>query len=157
MLDAIASCHSRVKKVCGRLPEWVVALTVRLALFFVFWRSVQTKITGWDVLGQNLKFWAVTDSTFTLFQYEYALPVLPPELAAYMATFAEFFLSLAILFGLFTRLGALGLLLMTAVIQVFVYPEAWNVHILWAALLLYLIRYGAGTLSLDHTVFGVRS
>ena len=157
MLDAISSCHSRLNRLCNRLPEWVVAVPVRLAVFSVYWRSVQTKITGWDVLGQHLKFWAVTDSTFTLFQYEYALPVLPYELAAYIATFAEFFLSLAILFGVFTRAGALGLLVMTAVIQVFVYPDAWNVHILWAALLLYLIRYGAGALSLDHLIFGGRA
>ena len=157
MLNAIALWHGRLNRLGGRLPEWAVSVPVRLALFSVFWSSVQTKITGWDVLGQNLKFWSVTDSTFTLFEYEYALPVLPPELAAYLATFAEFFLSLAILFGVFTRLGALGLLIMTGVIQVFVYPDAWNVHLLWAALLLYLIRYGAGTLSLDHTVFSGRS
>jgi putative oxidoreductase len=156
MLDAIVSCHSRLNRLGSRLPVWTVALPVRLAVFTVFWRSVQTKITGWDVLGQHLKFWAVTDSTFTLFQYEYTLPVLPPELAAYLATFVEFFLSLAILFGVFTRIGALGLLLMTGVIQVFVYPDAWNVHLLWAALLLYLIRYGPGALSVDHVVFGRR-
>ena len=157
MIKTLQTCHDRLAGAGARIPEWLLALTVRLGVFSVFWRSVQTKITGWDVFGQHLQFWAVTDSTFTLFQYEYALPVLPPELAAYIATFAEFFLSLGLLFGLFTRASALGLLGMTLVIQVFVYPDAWNVHILWAGLLLYLLRHGPGTVALDRLLFGARA
>ncbi len=78
------------------------------------------------------------------------MPLLSVKLAAYLATYGEFFLSIAIVLGLLTRLSAVGLLIMTAVIQVFVYPDAWNVHILWAALLLYLIKYGGGTISIEY-------
>jgi putative oxidoreductase len=140
----------RFIRTCEFIPIPVVALLIRLAAASVFWNSVQTKITGWKFLGYQWKFWGLTDTTFLLFNNEYPLPLLPPTLAAYAATCAEFFLSLGLVLGLFTRLAALGLLLMTAVIQIFVYPESWSVHILWAGLLLYLIRYGAGKWSLDH-------
>ena len=131
------------------IPEWFLALIIRIAIASVFWRSAQTKFSGWEIFGQNWKFWNVSESAVLLFEYEYSLPLLPPELAAYMATLGEFFLSLALVLGVMTRLSALGLLVMTTVIQIFVYPDAWNVHILWAALLLYLIRHGAGAASVD--------
>jgi putative oxidoreductase len=54
-----------------------------------------------------------------------------------------------------TRLSALALLGMTAVIQVFVYPDAWPTHLTWAGLLLYLIGRGAGPLSFDR-LFAIR-
>jgi len=132
------------------LPESIIAMITRFAIASVFWGSAQTKISGGELFGQNWKFWGINDSTMFLFQYEYSLPLLPYKIAAYFATFGEFFLSLAIVFGLATRLSALGLLTMTAVIQVFVYPESWSVHILWAAILLYLVKHGGGKISLDH-------
>ena len=122
----------------------------RLALFVVFWRSAQTKITGGEFLGQNWAFWEVTESTKLLFEYEYDLPLIPADIAAYLATFGEFFLSLLLLVGIFTRLGAAGLLAMTAVIQFLVYPSAWPTHILWLAPLLYILKDGPGKLSLDY-------
>ena len=130
-------------------PGWLVALLARISIASVFWRSAQTKISGWELFGQHWKFWNVSESTFLLFEYEYSVPLLPVKLAAYMATFGEFFLSLAIITGLLTRFSAIGLLAMTAVIQVFVYPDAWNVHILWAALLVYLVKNGGGAASFD--------
>ncbi len=146
----VIQLHNRLANLFRMIPEWLVSLLARLAAASVFWRSAQTKIAGGEWLGQNWSFWNVTESTKLLFEYEYSVPLLPAELAAYMATFGEFFLSLILVVGLMTRLGALGLLVMTAVIQFFVYPDAWNVHILWAALLVYLIRNGAGKLSLDY-------
>ncbi len=131
-------------------PESIIALISRLAVASVFWRSTQTKISGGELFGQNWKFWSVNESTVFLFQYEYSLPLLPYKMAAYLATFSEYFLSLAVVLGFATRLSALGLLIMTAVIQVFVYPESWSVHILWAAILVYLIKHGGGKISLDH-------
>lgn len=139
----------RVIGIFSMIPEWLVALISRFAIATVFWRSVQTKIEGWQIFGQNLKFWNITDSTFFLFQYEYTLPILSGKIAAYLATFGEFFLSIGILIGLLTRFSAIGLLIMTAVIQLFVYPESWSVHILWAALLVYLIKHGGGAISMD--------
>ena len=84
-----------------------------------------------------------------LFEHEYALPLLPYELAAYLGTITEFVLSLTVLLGLFTRLSAFGLLGVTAVIQFFVYPGAWPTHIAWAAMLIVLLKEGGGVLSLD--------
>ena len=103
------------------------------------------------VFGQHLAFWEVTESTFTLFEYEYSVPLLPYDVAAYLATFGEFFLSLGILFGLFTRFSALGLIGMTIVIQI-AYPN-WQVHLLWAGILLVLVKEGAGPISLDKLIF----
>ena len=92
-----------------------------------------------------------------LFEYEYDLPLIPPEIAAYMATFGEFFLSLLIAFGLFTRLGAFGLLMMTLVIQ-YVYPDAWwGSHAYWFVIILYLVRNGGGQISIDRYLFGKKS
>lgn len=132
------------------LPEDVISLTARLAIASVFWRSAQTKFHGWGFLDQSWQFYNLNDSTFMLFQYEYSLPLISYKIAAYLVTYSEFFLALAIFIGLITRLSALALLGMTAVIQFMVYPDAWSTHILWAAILLYLIKQGPGRLSLDH-------
>ena len=83
---------------------------------------------------------------------EYKVPLLAPVFFTYMATFSEFFFSLAIALGLATRLSALGLLGMTCVIQFFVLPEGWPTHILWVTILLYLIKFGSGSLSIDHLI-----
>lgn len=138
-----------------KIPEFVVNIAMRLVIFKVFWYSVQTKIVGLTIGGQHFAFWNVTDSTFLLFDFEYNIPLLPSTLAAYMATFGEFFLSLMILFGLLTRFAALGFVIMTLVIQFFVYPDAWwTVHVYWILPLLYLMKYGGGSLSLDSYIFG---
>lgn len=149
-MKILSSIDSLSEKIGQLVPEWSVALVARVAIFFVFWKSVQTKIDGLSFAGQDFAFWSVTSTAKTLFAYEYALPLIPSDLAAYLATFGEFFFSLGLLFGLFTRLSALGLLLMVAVIQIFVYPNAWGLHLLWAGLLLYLVRNGGGKISLDH-------
>ena len=133
------------------IGDWLVAISMRIVMFKVFWFSAQTKITGLTIGGQHFAFWNITDNTFLLFEFEYGIPLLPTTLSAYMANFGEFFLSLMILFGLFTRFAALGLLAMTLVIQFFVYPDAWwSVHVYWVLPLLYLSCYGGGKLSLDQ-------
>lgn len=135
--------------VFARIPDAAIQLFARLAIAPVFWLSGQTKVDGWTV----------KDTTFDLFRYEYAMPVLPPELAAYMATFMEHALPILLVIGLATRFAALGLLGMTLVIQLFVYPEAWTVHALWGALLLVIVARGPGAWSLDHLIgrrIGVR-
>jgi putative oxidoreductase len=97
----------------------------------------------------------VSDTAYTLFREDYKVPLVPPEIAAHLATYAEHLLPILLVLGLFTRLSALGLLAMTAVIQIFVYPDAWPTHLSWAALMLYLAGRGAGGLSLDRAL-GVR-
>lgn len=122
-----------------RLPWSLAALALRLFPAAVFWASGRTKVDGW----------AIADSTWYLFENEYALPVIPPALAAVLATLAEHLFSVLLALGLMTRLSALALLGMTLVIQVFVYPEAWATHGLWAACFLALAARGPGRLSLD--------
>lgn len=123
-----------------RLPFDLVALLARIVLGSVFFRSALTKVDGVTI----------SQSTFFLFEHEYALPLISPVLAAWLATLAEFGLSLLLWAGLATRLATLGLLLMTLVIQTFVYPDAWVTHGLWATGLLALLLRGPGALSLDR-------
>ena len=141
-----------LNQLCSKIPEDIIALVARIAVGLVFWRSAQTKIDGSIILGQKWQFFNVSDSTFTLFEYEYELPIIPSDIAAYLATYGEFFLGGAIILGLFTRLSAIALLGMTLVIQIFVYPDAWPTHIMWLVPLLYLIKHGGGKASVDSLI-----
>lgn len=123
-----------------QIPHWLIAVLARIGIAQVFWASGRTKVEGL----------ALKDSTFFLFESEYQVPFLPPALAAYMATVAEHVFPVLLVIGLASRFSALALLGMTAVIQLFVYPGAWTVHILWAAILLYIAARGPGAVSLDH-------
>lgn len=119
-------------------------LFVRVSLAGVFWRSGRTKVIEdtWIMLSDN---------TVTLFENEYAGVPLPSELAARLALGAEHLFPILLLVGFATRLSALALLVMTLVIQISVYPEAWwQVHIVWVALALVLIVRGSGKFSLDY-------
>lgn len=137
-----------------QLPNSMIALLARFSIAAVFWKSGQTKIEGLaiDIVEGSFQLgWpSISDSTFFLFAEEYQLPLIPPVLGAYAATFAEHLFPLLILLGLATRFSALALLGMTLVIQLFVYPSAYVVHGLWASVLLYLMAQGAGKISLDH-------
>lgn len=127
--------------------ESIALLVTRVALAGIFWRSGRTKVEDGTLLTPS-------DTTFYLFAEEYAGVPLPPELAAYIATFAEHLFPLLLVVGLASRLSALALLGMMLVIQIFVYPEAWwSVHILWVAMALHIITRGPGALSLDHLLW----
>lgn len=119
----------------------LLALAARVAVAAIFFLSGRTKVEG---------LLTVTDNAYALFRDEYKVPLLSPELAAHLAAYAEHLFPALLVVGLFTRLSALALLGMTAVIQIFVYPDAWPTHLSWAAPMLYLIGRGAGPLSLDH-------
>ena len=126
----------------GRLPWAVPALMARLIPAWVFWASARTKVDGF----------AIADGTWWLFENEYALPLIPAALAAVVATVAEHVLSVTLALGLAARMTACALLVMTLVIQVFVYPGAWVTHGLWAACLLAVIARGPGAISLDRVL-----
>lgn len=130
------------------LPPSLLLLLARGAAASVFFLSGRTKVDG---------LFAIKESTYQLFEYEYALPLLPPDTAAQLATVSEHLFPLLLLLGLCTRLSALGLLAMTAVIQLFVYPAAWPTHLSWAALLLPLLARGPGAISLDHLLRPTKS
>lgn len=134
----------------------LLALLARVSIAGVFWRSGQTKVEGFaiDLVEGRVELgWPrLADQTVDLFRDEYRLPLLSPELAAVLATWAEHLLPLALLLGLATRLSAFGLLGMTAVIQLLVYPAAWPTHGVWAAVLLMLVLRGPGAWSLDRGV-----
>ena len=125
------------------LPISLLLLVQRLGIAAIFFMSGRTKVDG---------LLTVSDSAFELFRYEYALPVVPPEMAAYAATYSEHLFPLLLVLGLFTRFAAVALLVMTLVIQLFVYPDAWPTHLSWAGLLLPLIALGGGKLSLDRVL-----
>ena len=130
------------RSLAERIPYSAVALGSRFALASVFWRSAQTKVNGFSI----------REETFYLFQEEYKVPLLPPDLAAYLATIGEHAFSVLLLIGLASRLSALGLFGMTMVIQLFVFPDGWPEHILWISLQLLIISRGPGTISLDHLI-----
>jgi putative oxidoreductase len=145
---------TRINTLLSRIPDSLIALLGRFSIAAVFWLSGQTKVEGLAinlVQGQFQLGWPkLADSAVFLFQTEYALPLIPPVWAATAAALAEHVLPVLILVGLATRLSALGLLAMTLVIQVFVYPDAYPTHGVWATVLLYLAVKGAGVVSLDH-------
>lgn len=139
-----------------RIPGSLIAFVGRFSIAAVFWKSGQTKIEGLaiDFIDgtYTLGLPKLADSAVMLFEHEYALPLLPPTLAAVMAAFAEHTFPILILIGLATRFSALALLGMTLVIQIFVYPGAYPTHGVWAAVLLYLVAKGPGVLSIDHWI-----
>ncbi|HEY1725661.1 MAG TPA: DoxX family protein [Steroidobacteraceae bacterium] len=120
-----------------RVPYSVLALPLRAAVATVFWQSGTTKIADWN-------------ATLQLFQDEYKLPLLPPDLAAHVGASIELSTPVLLVLGFLTRPAALVLLGMTTIIEVFVYPQAWPTHIQWAAMLLVLLCRGPGALSVDH-------
>ena len=127
--------------VLDRFPLSILQLMFRVAIAAVFWNSGLTKIASWG-------------TTIALFRDEYMVPLLPPEIAALMSAAFELSCSALIVVGLATRLATLPLLGMTFVIEVFVYPEYWTMHLMWAAVLLFLLTKGPGVFSLDHHVKG---
>lgn len=126
-------------------PAWLFPLVQRLGIAAVFFQSGRTKVEG---------IFTLTESAFALFQTEYRLPFIDPDSAAYVAAASEHVFPILLVLGLFTRLSALALFVMTLVIEIFVYPEAWPTHLSWAAILIPLIGRGGGKLALDR-LFGI--
>ena len=138
-VNGIATLFLNALALLERVPFAIAPLLMRFGMGLLFWRSAQTKLASWD-------------TTLLLFREEYRVPVLPPELAAYLATAVELTAPILLAFGLATRLGAGAMLGMTLVIQLFVYPQSYPDHLLWAGPLVYLVLRGPGTLSIDHLI-----
>ena len=126
----------RLVRWLDQVPYTLLGILLRIAAATVFWNSAMTKLANWNTAVE-------------LFREEYKVPILPPEIAAYMAVSIELTAPVLLVLGLATRPVALVLLGMTAVIEIFVYPQAWPTHIQWAAMLMVLLCRGAGAWSLD--------
>lgn len=151
----------------GVVPYALVALALRLVIARVFFLAGQTMIEGPRVVltppapvSQYLPFeWSfvvptgVKAETFAMFANQFSAVPVPPTIGAYLVSFAQFLLPVLLVLGLATRLSALGLLVITVMIQLFVYPDAlWTTHIYWIVILTALMSAGPGTLSLDHLI-----
>ena len=131
-----------IEAICAKLerfPLSIIQLAMRIAVGAAFFRSGLLKINSWEFAVQ-------------LFRDEYKVPLLDPVLAAQIATVVELGVPLLLFAGLATRLATLPLLGMIAVIQIFVYPNAWSDHLLWGSILVFLLTRGAGAFSLDHLI-----
>lgn len=125
------------------ISDNLLLLIARVGIAAVFFLSGRTKVTG---------FMTLKPSTYELFRTEYALPLIPYNIAAHLATFAEHTFPVLLVLGLFSRFAAAGLMCMTLVIEIFVYPDAWPTHLIWGGLLLLIIARGAGRWSLDRVL-----
>lgn len=141
---ARAACRllSFAQHAIGLIERWLTPafdLAIRLYVANVFFKSGLTKIQDWS-------------STVALFQYEYQVPVLPPELAALLGTAGELGLPVLLALGLAGRFGAAGLSVMN-VVAVISYADISDLgrqdHLLWGALLLVTLLHGPGRWSLD--------
>jgi putative oxidoreductase len=121
------------------VPYSLLAIPARLAVAQVFWSSGQTKLANWD-------------ATLQLFEDDYKVPLLPPDVAAHLGASIELTAPILLVLGLFTRGAAFVLLGMTTIIEVFVYPQAWPTHIQWLAMLVFLLFRGPGKISLDYLI-----
>ena len=135
--DGVIGAWQRVIGWLDSVPYSLLALPLRFAVATVFWNSGTTKLANWD-------------ATLQLFEDEYKVPLLPPDIAAHLGATIELTTPVLLVLGFLTRPAALVLLGMTTIIEVFVYPQAWPTHIQWAAMLLVLLCRGGGTVSVDH-------
>lgn len=159
LAKAISALHQRL----AAIPEPLLQLLGRFSIAAVFWKSGQTKVEGFaiDLIEGHFQLGVphLAASAVDLFREEYRLPLIPPEIAAPLAASAEHLFPVLILLGLATRLSALALLGMTTVIEIFVYPDAYPTHGVWAVVLLYLMVRGGGPLAIDRWLekkFGLR-
>ncbi|VXC23158.1 DoxX family protein [Pseudomonas sp. 8AS] len=146
----------RIIDLLDLIPHSLLAFLGRFSIAAVFWKSGQTKVEGLtiDLVSATFEFgWPrLADSAIALFTHEYRVPLLPPELAAYLAAFSEHLFPVLLLIGLATRFSALALFGMTLTIQLFVYPDAYPTHGVWATVLLYLVAKGPGALAVDRLI-----
>ena len=139
MKDTLTRLYLLAVKLLNFLSP-VADLIIRIYIAKVFWSSGLTKIESWD-------------TTLALFENEYAVPFLPPEVAAYMGTAVELGMPIFLVLGLGTRVAAL-ILFVFNIIAVISYPDLGEVgikdHMLWGLLILVPLFHGGGKLTLDN-------
>ena len=160
LLNKLHNLLASIYAIPGKIPEAFFLLFARIAVAPVFFLSGTKKVVDCSFLDViTFRFLSedsdcyIDDTTYYLFEEgDWALPFIPGELAATLATVGEHLFPVLLVLGLATRLNALALFGMTFVIQFFVYPDAWPTHILWFFPLLYIISRGPGAISLDHLI-----
>jgi putative oxidoreductase len=130
---------ARLRSSAARFPMSLLEFGMRLAVGATFFRSGMNKLESFN-------------TAIALFRDEYRLPLLPPDIAAYIGTTIELTAPVLLVLGVFARLGAAALLVMTLTIQFLVYPENWPEHLMWASILAYVLSRGPGALSIDRLV-----
>lgn len=151
-MQRLVSLYDRLTAIASsRIAEGLALLVTRLALAGIFWRSGRTKV----VEGTALE---IDEIQYFIFENEFSGLPLPADLAVPLTTYAEHLFPILLVIGLATRFSALALLIMTMVIQIFVFPDAWwQTHILWVAMAAILITRGPGILSLDALIASRRA
>ena len=150
---ALACRIAPLYRLLACVPDGLMQLLARLTIAPIFWLSGETKVVAKACLFHG----DCTPGSLTvmLFQTEYKMPWLDPHVWASLASLSEHLFPVLLILGLATRFAALSLLIMTLMIQFFVYPQWlvwWNTHILWAFPLFYVMSRGPGPVSLDHLI-----
>ena len=134
----------------GLIPAWLPLLLLRLTLARPFFASGLTRWDGWFTLSFGTKILFAEDYKLHIFGSEIPFPM--PDVIATLASTAEIVLPILLAFGFLTRWAALGLLCMTAIIQL-TYPDAWpDYHLPLAAMALAVMTFGPGAISLDRLI-----
>jgi putative oxidoreductase len=146
---------------CARSVYALLALGLRLVMARVFFLSGQAKIEGpgvpiqWPAGRVDLSVTlpaAIKETTFQLFETQYAELPIAPAAAAYLFSYAEFVLPICLLLGFATRFAAAGLLALTMLLQIYVAPAMWSLHVYWLSILLVLVLLGPGAISIDALI-----
>jgi putative oxidoreductase len=131
----------------GLMPLSLTMLVLRVTLALPFWKSGLTKWDGWFTLSFGAKVLFTDEFKLHILGAEYPYPA--PELMAWASAIGEVTFPVLLVLGLFTRYAALGLLGMTAIIQLTV-PDGWqNFHLPWASMELAILTFGPGRIALD--------
>jgi putative oxidoreductase len=123
----------------ANFPLSIIQLAGRIGVGATFFKAGLLKYNSWEF-------------TVKLFQDEYKVPLLDPPVAARIAMTQELTIPILLFLGLATRIATIPLLGMIAVIQTFVYPNAYNDHLVWGSILVLLLTRGAGVFSLDYLI-----
>lgn len=128
-----------VRAYLARFPLSLIQLAGRIGVGATFFKAGLLKYQSWEF-------------TVRLFQEEYRVPLLDPAVAAGIAMVQELTIPILLFLGLATRIATIPLLGMIAVIQLFVYPNAYNEHLVWGSILVLLLTRGPGVISLDYLI-----
>jgi len=138
--------YSEYVTLARSILESITLLSVRVYLFTTFFFAGFNKLKNWE-------------STLFLFKYEYAVPLLRHDFAAYLGTASEIILPSLLLLGLLTPVAALGLFIFNIVAMLSLAdmaPAAFMLHVIWGGLIFSLIVWGAGRASFDSVLFSAK-